>query len=327
MPCGQGEHIEVVVGHVAPGQRTGIDFHTVELQPAPPKGDPTMVFPWLGVDRGGNVMVVWIDGTDHNVYESVSTDGTTSFTTPAKINTGDAVTNEFPEVAGGAAGTFVVTWYGTSVAGSSDDMPANDSADSGKYPWYGYAAVVSKADTLAPTVAQQRFTKHPMHYGIVCNAGTTCTSGRTLADYFDVGIDQKGAIRIVFDDESSQYRQAHLMEVRQLPAGPAPKAPMADPTGDAHMPHYSPTGSGADLLQADFTNLGLSAKTKGVLRVQMTVANLSSHAPPPGKPQLVWLTRFQAKSTLPNGAEAYRIFFVGARSTGGGPLTYFAGSG
>jgi hypothetical protein len=326
MPCGQGDHIEVVVGHVAPGQRTGIDFHTVELKPAPAKGDPTMVFPWLGTDKAGNLMVVWVDGTDHNVYESVSTDGAKSFTTPLKVNTGDAVTNEFPEVAGGDPGTFAITWYGTSVGGSSDDMPANDAADSGKFPWYGYVAVVSHADTLQPTVAQQRFTEHPMHYGMICNAGTTCTSGRTLADYFDVGVDQKGAIRVVFDDESSQYRQAHLMEVRQL-AGPAPSNPMDDPSGDAQMPHYSPTGPGANLPQADFTKLALSEPSKGVLRVQMTLADLASLAPPPGKPQLVWLTRFQAKSVLPNGAEAYRIFYVGARSTGGGKPVFFSGSG
>ena len=82
-----------------------------------------------------------------------------------------------------------------------------------------------------------------MHYGLVCNSGTTCTSGRTLADYFDVGDDQNGMIRLVFDDESSQYRQAHLMEARQL--SPAePKSPMDDPAGDAQMPHYSPTGPG-----------------------------------------------------------------------------------
>jgi hypothetical protein len=256
----------------------------------------------------------------------VSTDAMKSFTTPLKVNTGDAVTNEFPEVAGGDAGTFAISWYGTSVAGSSDDMPANDAADSGKYPWYGYVAVVSGANTLAPKVAQQRFTAHPMHYGMVCNAGTTCTSGRTLADYFDVGFDQKGAIRFIFDDESSQYRQAHLMEVRQL-SGPAPSNPMSDPTGDAQMPHYSPTGAGANVAQADFTKLALSEPSKGVLRVEMSLANLSSLAPPPGKPQLVWLTRFQAKSVLPNGAEAYRIFYVGARSTAGGKPVFFSGSG
>jgi hypothetical protein len=150
-----------------------------------------------------------------------------------------------------------------------------------------------------------------------------------MADYFDVGVDQKGALRIVFDDESSQYRQAHLMEVRQLLTGPQPKQPMGDPTGDAQIPHYEPvTGAGPNLPQADFTNVALSQPVKGVLRVQMTVAGgLANPTPPRGKPQLVWLTRFQAKSVMPNGAEAYRIFYVGARSTEGGALTYFAGSG
>ena len=59
----------------------------------------------------------------------------------------------------------------------------------------------------------------------------------------------------------------------------------------------------------------------------MTLASLSSLAPPPGKPALVWLTRFQAKAALPNGAEAYRIFYVGARSTAGGKPVFFSGSG
>jgi len=328
LPCGQGDHIEVAVGHVDPGQRTGIAFHTVGLPKTPGGGDPTMVFPWLGVDSAGNVMVVWVDGTDHNLYESTSTDGGTKWTDALKINTGDAKTNEFPEVTGRGVGEFAITWYGNASGESSDSMPPNTSADSAKYPWYGYVALVTHADTLQPTVAQQRFTEHPMHYGIVCNSGTTCVSGRTLADYFDVGVDKKGAIRIVFDDESSQYRQAHLMEVRQLLTGPEPKQPMADPTGDAQMPHYSPTGPGANLPQADFTNLALSQPSDGVLRVQMTVAGgLANPTPPPGKPQLVWLTRFQAKSVMPNGAEAYRIFYVGARSTEGGALTYFSGSG
>lgn len=333
MPCGQGDHIEVVYGHVDPGQRTGIDFKKSELPPAyAGAGDPTMVFPWMAADDAGNLMVVWIDGNDHNVYESVSKDGAQSWTTPLKINSADAKTNEFPEVAARGTGEFVVAWYGNADGGSSDNMPANTAAASEKYPWYGYVADITHADTLQPTVAQQTFTEHPMHYGMVCNQGTTCTSGRTLADYFDVGIDRKGAIRLIFDDESSQYRQAHLMEVRQLLTGSEPKQPMADPTGDAQMPHFSPTGPGPNLPQADFTNLALSQPSKGVLRVQMTVAGgLDRPTPPVGKPQLVWLTRFQAKSTMPASdggtTEAYRIFYVGAESTEGGSLTFFSGSG
>jgi hypothetical protein len=326
MPCGKGDHIELVIGHVAPGQRTNIDFRTVELPPAPPKGDPTTVFPWVAFDKAGNVMVVWIDGSDRNVYESVSTDRGAAWSTPLKLNTPPATTNTFPEVAGGAAGTFAVTWYGNDSTKSSDNQPANTSVEASGYPWYGYVAVVTHADALKPNVAQQTFTAHPMHYGYICNSGTACTSGRTMADYFDVAFDKQGAIRIVFDDESSQYRQAHLMEVRQL-LGARPKTPMSDPAGDALVPHYSGTGPGPNKPGLDFTALALSQPRNGVLRVRMSLAKLADLTPPPGKTAIVWLTRFQAKSVLPNGAEAYRIFYVGAKSVAGAKPTFFAGSG
>jgi hypothetical protein len=59
----------------------------------------------------------------------------------------------------------------------------------------------------------------------------------------------------------------------------------------------------------------------------MSLANLADLEPPPGKTAAVWLTRFQAKSVLPSGAEAYRIFYVGAKSARGAKPTFFAGSG
>ena len=62
------------------------------------------------------------------------------------------------------------------------------------------------------------------------------------------------------------------------------------------------------------------------LRVKMTVANLAGMLPPPGKANAVWLTRFQALSVGDFGEEAYRIFYVGAESTGGQAPQYFAGS-
>jgi hypothetical protein len=330
LPCGQSgahstDHIELVIGHVAPGQRTNIDFHTVELPASPGGGGVNTVFPWIAADKAGNLMAVWIDRSDRQVYETTSTDGGQTWTAPVQVNSAPARTNTFPEVAGGDAGTFVVAWYGNDSTTDSDHQPENTAANSSDFPWYGYVAVVSHADGLAPTIAQQRFTSHPMHYGFICNSGTTCTSGRTMADYFDVGIDQHGAIRLVFDDESTQFRQAHLMEVREL-FGPAPGNPMSDPTGDAQVPHYSPTGPGPNLPQLDFTKLALSHPSAGVLRVEMTLSSLANLSPPPGKSSIVWLTRFQARSTMANGAEAYRLFYVGARSTAGGPVSFFAGS-
>src|SRR3954447_14786950 len=235
LPCGQTgtnptDHIELVVGHVNPGQRTGIAFKSYELPPSPGGGAVNTVFPWVGVDKGGNLMAVWVDRSDRQVYETVSTDQAKSWTTPVKVNTGAAKTNTFPQVAGGPAGTFAIAWYGSDSTVDSDHQPANTAPNSSDFPWYGYVAVVSNAASTAPTIAQQPFTEHPMHYGMVCNSGTTCTSGRTMADYFDVGYDRQGMIRLVFDDESSQYRPAHLFEARQLPAG-APKKPIPPPPG------------------------------------------------------------------------------------------------
>jgi hypothetical protein len=63
-----------------------------------------------------------------------------------------------------------------------------------------------------------------------------------------------------------------------------------------------------------------------MLRVKMTVANLAGMAAPLGKTSAVWLARFQALSVGDFGEEAYRIFYVGAESTGGQAPQYFGGS-
>jgi hypothetical protein len=198
--------------------------------------------------------------------------------------------------------------------------------------------VITAAASKKPTLAQQRFTEKPMHYGQICNQGIGCTvSGgdRTMADYFGFNLDRQGAIRFVFNDTTSQSHGAHLYEVRELqgrtPAGgsvnrPVPSNPMADAAGDAQWPHYSPAGPGANVPQLDLTGLSVTQPNAGTLRVRMSLQSLASLAPPAGKTGAVWLTRFQALSTGDRGEEAYRIFYVGAQSLAGGAPSYFAGS-
>jgi len=129
-----------------------------------------------------------------------------------------------------------------------------------------------------------------MHYGQICTGGIGCTTSmgdRTMADFFAVNIDRNGAMRLVYNDTTSQHHGAHLFEERQL-AGPspvggtlhgsAPTNPVNDPTGDAHSPHYAPTppGPGANLPQFDFTRLRLSQPNSSTLRVQMTLSSLAT---------------------------------------------------
>jgi uncharacterized repeat protein (TIGR01451 family) len=215
----------------------------------------------------------------------------------------------------------------------------NDRVGSTEFPWFGYASLLSAANTASPTFVQQRFTEIPMNYGQICNSGIACTTGgdRTMADFFGFSLDpDTGAMRIVYNNTTSQHHGAHLYETKQI-AGPtafgttlsgsAPTNPVSDPTGDAQDPHYSPGGTGANAPQYDFTNVQLSRPNVATLRVQMTLNSLASLAPPAGETNGVWLTRFQALSVGEGGEEAYRIFYVGAESAGGGAPTFFAGSG
>jgi hypothetical protein len=338
--CNEGTHVRLTIGHVAPGQRTGIAFHNVTLPESPGGGGPGHLFPALATDTGGNVYAAWIDTNDSNVYYSSSTDQGESWTTPVKANSAPAATTEFLWAQTGSAGSLALAWYATDTPGQPDSFPNwhDDPHGATAVKWWGYAAVISNAASLSPTIAQQRFTEKPMHYGQICNQGIGCTiSGgdRTMADYFSANFDKNGALRLVYNDTTSQHHGAHLFEVRQLQGKTVggksvkeavPKNPMKDPSGDAQWPHYSPTGAGSNQPQLDLTNLAVSQPSPSMLRVKMTVANLAGLKPPPGKTSAVWLTRFQALSIGDSGEEAYRIFYVGAESTGGLAPAYFAGS-
>jgi len=339
-PCAATNHIEVIVGHVNPGQRTGLTFTTRVLSGSP-GGSVSNLFPPLSVDSAGNVYVVWSDTGDHNLYYQYSTNQGTSWSPTVKINQPPAKSNVFAWCEAGSAGNLVAVWLGNNSATLSDNMPnwATDPVAATLFPWYGYVALISNANTASPLVEQDRFTHKPMHYGQICNSGIGCTvsSGdRTMADFLSVDLATDGAIQIVFNDVSSQFHGAHLFLARQLtgptPVGttlnkPTPGSPTFDPTGDSQVPHYSPTGAGANVPQLDLTSVAVNQISANTLRVRMTVNNLSSMLPPAGKTNAFWITRFQALSKNDAGTgEAYRLFYVGAESVGGAAPVFFAGS-
>jgi hypothetical protein len=349
-PCAEGDHVNITIGHVGVGQRTGIFYTNVDA-PASPGGAVGDIFPAVATDSAGNVYAVWVDEIDHNVYYAYSTDKGQTWTGPRQINGNEANSNVFPWAQGGSPGTLAVAWLGNSSHLDSDNMPSwyNDRQAATAFKWFGYASLIRNATSGSPSYAQAKFTDQPMHYGEICNEGLGCTlSGgdRTMADFMALFIQPNdgnpdlddGAMRLVYNDTTSQHHGAHIFEVRQV-AGPSAlggtisqavqKNPAVDATGDAQDPHYAPTGAGANKNHLDFTKLKLSQPSAGILRVEMTLA--APPAPglvPAGELSNVWLTRFQALSVGDGGEESYRIFYVGAESAGGfAPPTFFAGSG
>ncbi len=341
-PCNQGDHVEITVGHVNPGQRTGIVYTNVDA-PASPGGGPVGdIFPAVATDAAGNLYAVWVDETDHNVYYAASSDAGQTWGPVHQINGNDANSNEFVWAQAGADGTLAVAWLGSSSHLDSDFMPSwyNNRQAATQFKWFGYASLIRNATGTSPNFSQAKFTDQPSHYGQICNQGLFCTvSGgdRTMADFLSLYLDRDGSMRVVFNDTTSQHHGAHVFEARQV-AGPSaigttiskPVAtnPVTDPTGDAQSPHYSPAGTGANQPHLDFTRLELSNPDANTLRVQMTLAAPPTGLPPGGETSNVWLTRFQALSFGDEGEESYRIFYVGAEAPAGfGATTFFAGSG
>jgi hypothetical protein len=289
--------------------------------------------------------MAWVDTNDNNVYYSYSTNGGEAWATPVQVSGADAYSNVMPWIQAGAAGRVAIVWYGTPSNIDSDFMPSwyNNRQAAAAFKWYGYASLITNAASSTPTFAQNRFTDQPMNYGQICTGGLGCTlSGgdRTMADFFAVFLDPSdGAMRIVYNDVTSQHHGAHVFEARQV-AGPSakggtvnrtvPQNPVTDPTGDAQSPHYRPVppGPGPNVPQLDFTNLRLSQPNPATLRVEMTLSGDPGTATPPGgKTSSLWWTRFQALSVGDEGEESYRIFYVGAEKPAIGTATFFAGSG
>lgn len=342
--CNEGDHVRVTVGHVAPGQRTGLTYANFNGPKTPGGGDVLNLFPALATDSAGNVYVAWIDETSFALYYSFSKNEGRSWSAPVRVNSGGAVTNEFDWAQAGSAGTLALAWYATekSVPGGSDNMPSSldNLGEATKYPWYGYAALVTKADTSRPKIAQTRFTSKPMHYGAICNAGTSCatdlSADRQMADFFGFDVGRDGGLRIVYNDTTNEFDGAGLYFTKQVSgsgayggnvSGRAAANPVSDTTSDANWPHYARGGAGASLPHLDLTGLRVSNPDPTTLRVKMTVKDPSQLLPPAGKASSVWLTRFQALSPRPGGPEeVYRVFYVYMESVAGLAPSFFAGT-
>ncbi len=342
LPCVQGNHIHVSKAHVNPGQRDLLAFSSTNT-PARPGGSIGNLFASLTTDQAGNVYVVWVDTANNNVYLTVSSNAGTSWSTPLQVNGDPANTNVMPWAIAGAAGTVDIVFYGTDARGDPNNFPSwyNNRIAATSVKWFVYFTQVQAATTATPIVYQVKASEHPTDYGQICTGGLGCTTSggdRTLADFFSVALDTNGAARIVLNDLTNQHHGAALFELRQvagpsaigttlLPPFPNTDTGVADPLGDAQVPHYTPVGAGMNQQALDLTSLKISQPDNSHLRATLKLQSLTNLIPPGGSTGLLWLVRWQFLSTGDAGEESYRIFYLGANSTAGQNPVFFAGTG
>jgi hypothetical protein len=300
-------------------------------------------FPTIQQDSAGNLYLVnSAQGpqSPYGVYVNVSKDGGNTWG-PSVLVSKDG-SNAFPWLTAGSEGRVAVAWY-----------HANEEGEKGKYAFDDLAhaefsvQVAQSIDALAATPHYNVVTasEHPIKYGPICTAGTTCTvsmGDRSLGDYLNLGVAQDGGLALVYVDDTSNsfstgptgaiaengppvYQHqigGPTMIAGKTPRGALPVDTVADPSGDTfYSANATRTPAGDNL---DLTGASITEDAKGLV-VTMKVKALESLQvnPTAGGTTGTWITRFTTynPATPGNG----HIYYAGMESVAGQAPRFFDG--
>lgn len=264
-------------------------------------------FAVLTIDKSGGLYAVWsqaptdgagtITGPSH-IYYSYSGDNANTWTAPYQVDSGSTNVNIFPWVAAGNAGGIDVVWYGTTKSASAAGW---DPGQQQSY-WYPYFSQSLNANGSTPSfTAPVSVAQHSNHYGGICTMGIGCTTGgdRSLADFFQVSLNQEGAANVIWADTSNNGASdvsgnagALIDEARQISGsslyGTTLKGTaitcaaitstpcQTDPTGDARYEANGQIGPNVPKLDITGSSVNLDPSNPARLDVRLQVANLSS---------------------------------------------------
>jgi hypothetical protein len=270
--------------------------------------DQPQVFPWITLDKQGNLYAVWVS-TDGQLYYSVSriTDkandpaqgGVPASTWSAKVQVNPPALGStiFPEVIAGDAGRIAIVYMATSdYTGISDNAPAGNTPAR----WKTYLSESVNALDPHPTFLVGDVSHRYAHLGSICTSGTTCiaTGGdRSLLDMIDITMDSSGRVQVVYCDNNTSFARQEVAEgsqgsgfvkVARLATGPsllAGHAPFAVtyPTsyrkaaaGDATWPN---TAAGVNLPSLDITGVGANLDGSDLVgRIDLSDAGAAAFA-------------------------------------------------
>jgi hypothetical protein len=153
------------------------------------------LFPALAVDNFGYVYATWSDNTD--VYYSFSNNQGARWSPAIKVtqNTSQAgKSNVYPWIAADANGHVAIAWYGADQAGNSNTVPAANTH------WNVFVAESVNGHSISPVFAMSQATDHSNHTGQISTGGLLGSSDRSLADFFQIGIDPNHLVNIAYAD-------------------------------------------------------------------------------------------------------------------------------
>ena len=147
------------------------------------------LFPWITVDRAGNVYVAAAgsvlnaDGSVTNaMFVASSTDHGATWAAPTKINRGNGAV-VFPTIVAGNDGIVDAAWLESS---NPDQTQAGD--------WTVHFAQSRNAHDAAP--AYTGVAGPVVRQGIICTLGINCSGNREMGDFMEIALDSFGYAHI-----------------------------------------------------------------------------------------------------------------------------------
>src|SRR5205085_6025590 len=180
------------------------------------------LFPGLAVDNFGNVYATWSDNTD--VYYSYSTKLGTRWSPAIKVTQNSSQAgkvNVFPWIAADANGHVAIAWYGADQAGNSNTVSATNTH------WNVFVAETVNGHAIKPTFLVTQATDHSNHTGQISTGGLLGSSDRSLADFFQIGIDPNHLVSITFADNHAGPSISYFTREKKAAAGIATKGKCA----------------------------------------------------------------------------------------------------
>lgn len=180
----------------------GLTFAAYEIHRTAAEERPSLIFGTLAMDTEGMLYYAWAESvggqSTSRVFLRTSSDRGAKWTAPVSISPA-GMSAVFPWVVAGAPGRVAVAFYGATGSFLSDEAPEDAR-------WYPIVALSRDVGGGNGTFELATLSPTPNHYGPICTGGTGCSAGRTLGDFFEIGLTPEGRVVAVWVDDTGDAR-------------------------------------------------------------------------------------------------------------------------